>query len=346
MLDPKVLSSLVNAHHNTLQSLLHVEDVLNGRFIGMETHVRALILAVACGEPLLLVGPPGTAKSRLIRAFCGTIGLIDEDDLSKRGDGYFEYLLTPFTEPGELFGHYDIAALQRGEGMVRLEKGMMQNASVVFLDEVFNASSAILNSILAFMNERLFHDRGELRPARMRCMFAATNDVPRGGELRAVYDRFVLRSWVESVRDTPEELGGLIHRGWLETYAVGHPHENLARLLDKLDALRADIGRATTPDTVKRPDDKGLFGNLAHLVRTARQYSASAVSNRRLVKLSYIMTVHRMLRAVQESAQGKAKPAAELRLGRPELALFWTHFLDTIDPMVVQKLEKLPYPVE
>ncbi len=341
MLDPNTLSLLLAKHEGTFQKLLRVEEVLNRRFLGMESHVRALVLAVACGEPLLLVGPPGTAKSRLIRAFCGTIGIIDEDDLSKSRNGYFEYLLTPFSEPGELFGHYDIAALQGGKGMVRLEQGMMQNATVVFLDEVFNASGAILNSILAFMNERLFHDRGVIRKVRMRCMFAATNDVPRGGELRAVYDRFVLRSWVENVGDKPEELGALIHRGWVETYAVSHPHENLVGLLDALERLRDDIGGATRPDQVA-PLDKAVFGNLAHLVRTARQYNASAMSNRRLVKLSYIMTVHRMLRAVQEKRQ---TPAA-LRLGQPELALFWKHFLDTIDPMVVQKLEKLPFPME
>ncbi|WP_114859496.1 AAA family ATPase [Azospirillum brasilense] len=341
MLEPNAISAIIKAHEGTLKSLLHVEAMLNARFIGMDTHIRALILAVACGEPLLLVGPPGTAKSRLIRAFCGTIGIFDEDDPAKRSDGYFEYLLTPFTEPGELFGHYDIAALHDGKGMIRLEQGMMQNAKVVFLDEVFNASSAILNSILSFMNERLFHDRGEIRRARMRCMFAATNDVPRGGELRAVYDRFVLRSWVENVKDTPDDIGGLIQRGWQETYGT-HRHENLVQLLDNVEKLRADISRATKPGDGKPPANKALFGNLAHLVRTARQYNASAVSNRRLVKLSYIMTVHRMLRAVQEGQTAGKAPS----IGRPELALFWTYFLDGIDPMVVQKLEKLPFPME
>lgn len=341
MLDPIVLSSLVKVHEKTLKGLLHVEKVLNSRFIGMETHVRALTLAVACGEPLLLVGPPGTAKSRLIRAFCGTIGIFDEDDIAKRNDGYFEYLLTPFTEPGELFGHYDISALQGGKGIVRLEKGMMQNAKVVFLDEVFNASSAILNSVLSFMNERLFHDRGEIRRVQMRCMFAATNDVPRGGELRAVYDRFVLRSWVDNVQGTREDIGALIQRGWQETYGR-HTHENLSSLLDDVKALGDGIRGATKSGTESRADSTALFGNLAHLVKTARQYNASAVSNRRLVKLSYIMTVHRMLRAVQEeTAAGKP-----LTIGRPELALFWKHFLDSLDPMVVQKLEKLPFPME
>lgn len=345
MLDPGTLGALVKAHAKTLQNLLLVEELLNARFIGMNAHVRALILAVACGEPLLLVGPPGTAKSRLIRAFCGTIGLIDEDGDSQRDEDYFEYLLTPFTEPGELFGHYDISALHRGQGMIRMEAGMMQNARVVFLDEVFNASSAILNSILSFMNERLFHDRGQIRRVQMRCMFAATNDVPRGGDLRAVYDRFVLRSWVDNVNATSDDIGALIQRGWRETYGT-HTHKNLTSLLDEVKTLGDAIRAATTaiPATGDRPpsETKALFGNLAHLVKTARQHNASAVSNRRLVKLSYIMTVHRMLRAVQE----KTAPGRPLAIGAPELALFGRHFLDTIDPLVVQKLDKLPFPME
>ncbi|MQP66190.1 AAA domain-containing protein [Niveispirillum sp. SYP-B3756] len=340
MLGPDSLKSLVANHKNTLKLLLSVESLLKARFIGMDVHVRALILAVACGEPLLLVGPPGTAKSRLIRAFCGAIGVLDENDAASRHDSYFEYLLTPFTEPGELFGHYDIAALHERRGMIRLEEGMMQNAKVVFLDEIFNASSAILNSILSFMNERVFHDRGSVRPVAMHCMFAATNDVPRGGELRAIYDRFVIRSWVENVRDTPEEIGDLIQRGWLETYGT-HQTPNLTSLLDKLADLRREIRGLTRADTIKR-DNQTLLGNLSHLVKTARQYNASAVSNRRLVKFSYMMTMHRLLRAVEEGAETD-KP---LTIGRPELALFWKHLLDSVDPMVIQKMEKLPYPVE
>ena len=150
---------------------------------------------------MLLIGPPGTVKSRLIRAFCELIGLMDESDSNNRD--YFEYLLTPFTEPGELFGYYDISKATKGT-LERMDKGMIQHARVVYLDEVFNGSSAILNSILAFMNERIFHDRGERKPVALQCLFAATNRIPETPVLSAFFDRFLLRCKVENVRAMTE----------------------------------------------------------------------------------------------------------------------------------------------
>ena len=104
MFNPGVIRQLAKDHYQTFMKLQAVEKRLKARFADMDEVVDALILSVTSGEPLLLVGPPGTGKSRLIRAFCGLTGLLDEDDPGAKENGdYFEYLRTPFTEPGELF---------------------------------------------------------------------------------------------------------------------------------------------------------------------------------------------------------------------------------------------------
>ncbi len=190
MFAPKVLNDLATRHAAAFKSLHEIEVALNQRFYQMSDAVGALVLAVASGEPLLLIGDPGTAKSRLIRVFCGMVGVLDLDNLSDRKEDYFEYLLTPFTEPGELFGYYDITKAQQGQGLHRDTRMMMQKARVVYLDEIFNASSAILNTLLAFMNERYFHDRGDRIKVALECLFAATNfisDAPEvAGDLRSL----------------------------------------------------------------------------------------------------------------------------------------------------------------
>lgn len=340
MLDTTALNRLIAKHKKTLLALRAVEEALNGRFLHMERHTRALVLAVASGEPLLLVGPPGTAKSRLVRSFCGILGLLDEDAPDRRDASYFEYLLTPFTEPGELFGFYDVAAMRKGD-LKRMDDGMMQKARVVFLDEIFNASSAILNSILTFMNERLFHDRGTTVPVVMECMFGATNDTPKGSELKAVFDRFLLRSRVENEAAEPGNLRDLVARGWQETYAHHRRGPDGGDLLAGLRQLRADLGSEVDAGHLSSADTKAFYGNLAFLVKYAREAGASSMSNRRVVKMSYVMTLHRMYRAVVED---HSKPE-ELTMGAEELALLPAYFLDAADPRVIEKMGKLPYPM-
>jgi len=340
MFDRDALTLLCTRHEGALTGLAAVEQALNARFYGMAGPVRGLVLAVASGEPLLLIGPPGTAKSRLVRAFCGLIGLVDETRPAAGDGDYFEYLLTPFTEPGELFGYFDIARLHAREGLHRIDVGMMQHAKVVFLDEVFNGSSAILNSLLTFINERVFHDRGLVVPVAMECLFGATNEIPRAAELRAIFDRFLLRSRVDNVEESPQALASLMQYGWRDTYTPHGPDPALGGLLEGLVALRADIARLTSEHGLEPAPDPQFFGNLAHLVRIARQYGVSAMSNRRLVKMMSVMLLHRLYRTV---SAGDDPAAIDPAPGPEELALFWEYFLDSADPLVVDKMRRLAF---
>jgi MoxR-like ATPase len=338
MFPPKELNDLATRHAAALKGLHTIESVLNSRFFQMQEAVSALVLAVAAGEPLLLIGDPGTAKSRLIRVFCGMVGVLDLNNLSERKKEYFEYLLTPFTEPGELFGYYNIAAAQQGKGLHRDTALMMQEARVVYLDEIFNASSAILNTLLAFMNERYFHDRGSRVKVALECLFAATNLIPDAPELLAVYDRFLLRCKVEHAAAQPESIEQLLTAGWGETY--GEPQAGFAvrhDLLAQLGALREDIRQRTAAGALAPNKASPFYGELAPLINHARLAGLSAVSNRRLIKMIHVMLIHRLYQTAASDEPGQRAP---LELGPEQLILFRRFFLDRADDPQADLLER------
>ena len=150
-------------------------------FVDKQELIDLMMVAAVAQEPLLLVGPPGTAKSDLVLKFKDALGLADED--------YFEYMLTRFTEPSEIIGPIDINQLRDGR-YIRREQGKLPTARLAFLDEIFKSNSAILNILLTIINERKFYQDGVPQPVRLRVLFAATNEVPEQGELAALKDRF------------------------------------------------------------------------------------------------------------------------------------------------------------
>jgi MoxR-like ATPase len=308
---------IVNAHYRTLQDLQRVHRELDRRFAGLEDATLALILSAASGEPLLLIGPPGTAKSMLIKTFCELVGVDREGSASR----YFEYLLTPFTEPGELFGFYDPSKLTKEGTLERIHAdSMMQSAHVVFLDEVFKGSSAILNALLSFMNERAFYDRGRRHSVPMQCLFAATNELPDSEELQAIWDRFSLRCRVENVAADRGRIADMLAKAWPLTYGTRSQGPSAPHLLEELHALRETIrGAAELFDP-----DPGTLGVVTQLVELARTHGLSQVSNRRMVKFVYVMLVHRVYDCVRAGDAG----ATAIALRPEELRLLPKYFLD------------------
>src|SRR5437763_221011 len=161
--------------------LAMIAQALEARFLGKEEVIRLLLIATVAGEHAVLIGPPGTAKSALIRTFSKL--------LQAR---YFEYLLTRFTEPNEIFGPVDIAAFREGR-YVRRTEGMLPDSEIVFLDEVFKSNSAILNALLTLLNERRYTSGGQVLRCPILSCFGASNEVPSDETLTAIYDRFILR---------------------------------------------------------------------------------------------------------------------------------------------------------
>src|SRR6266568_335978 len=161
-------------------------------FVAKQELIDLMVVAAVAQEPLLLVGPPGTAKSDLVLKFKDALGIADED--------YFEYMLTRFTEPSEIIGPIDISQLREGR-YIRREQGKLPTCRLAFLDEIFKSNSAILNILLTIINEKKFYQDGVPQPVRLRVLFAATNEIPEQSELAALKDRFCLKAESRSVQE-------------------------------------------------------------------------------------------------------------------------------------------------
>lgn len=187
--------------------------------------VEAIVLAAVAGEHVLLIGPPGTAKSeaarRVARAF---------------GGNYFEYLLGKFSEPSELFGPTDLRKLKEGI-LETATAGMLPEAEIAFLDEVFAGSTAILNSLLTLLNERVYKRGGTSLRCPLRVCIGASNGLPEEESLAAFADRFLVRCFIEPVADSmlEELLAGGRQRVELPSGDLGE----LDRLSDK--AAQVDL---------------------------------------------------------------------------------------------------------
>jgi MoxR-like ATPase len=173
--------------------------ILDRRFLDKQEIIRLLVISTIAGEHMVIVGPPGTAKSAIIRLFAK---LIDAR--------YFEYLLTRFTEPNELFGPVDMGAFREGEYRRRTQN-MLPEAEIVFLDEVFKANSAILNSLLTLLNERRYMNGAQSLECPLLSVFGATNEVPNDENLQAIFDRFLIR--VQSNNLDSYHFHNLVNRG-------------------------------------------------------------------------------------------------------------------------------------
>lgn len=177
---------------------LGLEKRLNAELFEREEVVSGLLCAALAGEHVLLLGPPGTAKSALASQFCGGV----------KGAKYFEWLLSKFSAPEELFGPISLQGL-KADKYERKTAGKLPEAHVAFLDEIFKANSAILNSLLTAINERKFHNNGTASQIPLKLVIGASNELPEGPELEALYDRFLLRYWVGYIKN-PESFIGMI----------------------------------------------------------------------------------------------------------------------------------------
>ena len=205
-----------------------VIEPLKRRFVGRDEVVDLIALAVTAGEHLFLHGPPGTAKSALIRQFARAV----------RGS-YFEYLLTRFSEPNEVFGPIDLARLREGT-VATVTTGMLPEGEFIFLDELFNANSAILNNLLTVLNERIYRRGAETHQLPLLSLFAASNHLPEDEALRALFDRFLLRCHVDNLKR--EEMPRLLEAGWELERAV--PLESSVSAADLRRGARDLPGRA------------------------------------------------------------------------------------------------------
>ncbi len=279
-------------------------------FVAKQPLIDLMCVAAVAQEPLLLVGPPGTAKSDLVIKFKDALRIPDGE--------YFEYLLTRFTEPSEVFGPIDIAELREGR-YLRRDRGKLPTARLVFLDEIFKANSAILNSLLTVINERKFYQDGQPVPVKLRVLLAATNELPENAELAALKDRFCLKAACRSVQDEhfleliDAGLDAYTHRElnqkpWIEGHASLEDFVKAHRWLTHVLARRTigTDGRELRDRELYFSDE--LLRELRRVLKTLVREDGVFVSDRKVVKL------YRLLRTHAWIVHGGAVERADLRL--------------------------------
>lgn len=171
-------------------NLGELRKALAGAFLEREEEIDGALTALVARQHVLFLGPPGTAKSALTRALCGAV----------EGANYFKWLLTKFTTPEEVFGAISLKGLEADEYR-RVTARKLPEATVAFLDEVFKANSAILNSLLSILEEREFDNGGAPMVCPLASCFGASNELPKDASLGALFDRFTLRYWVAPLTD-------------------------------------------------------------------------------------------------------------------------------------------------
>jgi len=249
---------------------------LKAQFVSRGEVIDLMGVALASSESLFLHGPPGTAKSALIHA------------LAKRVDGRcFDYLLTRFTEPSEIFGPFDIRRLREGDLITNTE-GMLPEAELVFLDELLNANSAILNSLLMALNERTFRRGRETRQLPALLFMGASNHLPQDESLHALFDRFLLRVRCEMLPE--EHLGAVLEAGWALEAKRGAPPATTG---DKAAALQVAEVRQLQ-QAIPTVDLSGVRPAYITLVGRLRR-AGLPISDRRAVKMQRAVAASALL---------------------------------------------------
>lgn len=257
------------------QKLATLLAQLNEGLVERDEAMKLALLSLLAGENILLVGPPGTAKSLISRQVAKAL----KDD-GKEGASHFEYLLTKFSTPEEIFGPLSISKLKE-DRFERNTAGYLPSVQVAFLDEIFKASSSILNALLTILNERIYHNGAVVQKVPLRSLIAASNELPTGQEeLGALYDRFLLRSFVNYVSEDN------LHR--LFTVGNGEQLEQLNQLtLGELVELDNKIASVKIPESIQNAV-LDIFRKHKELFKEDRR---EGVSDRRIVKVIRLLKV-------------------------------------------------------
>ena len=273
---------------NVVSDLDDVVNLLQSSFVAKDEIIEMLAISAIAQEHVLLAGPPGTGKSELIKRFAQ---LTTEPESGGASIPYFEYLLTRFTEPNEIFGPVDIKAFRDGAGYHRICDGMLPQAEVVFLDEIFKANSAILNALLTVLNERTFYNGGRREAVPLLLLVGATNEMTEDSDLAALYDRFPVRLWSDNIPDN--HFDKLFVRGWQqECLRIREGHQiNLSNITNSR-SLRllhqslneVDFNNVAQPyrELIRRIRSEGIVISDRRAIKMLKLIGAAAIRRGRL----------------------------------------------------------------
>lgn len=246
-------------------SLQKFRGSLNNAFLERTPVIDGLLAAVITKQNAFLFGLPGTGKSELVRAVSNGF----------TGSSFFGYLLSPTTDPSELFGPVAVSKLLKDE-YSRDVQGYLPTANIAFLDELFRGSSAVLNSLLTILNERTFNNGKEVLTTPIQSIVAATNSFPQEEALQAFCDRFLFRPTVDLLKaPTSKRL--------LDTWALDIEQ----RPTVESNLSYADLGKLQEEATLIAPSDEFLdsFAQVFEMLATR----GITVSDRRRVQILKFM---------------------------------------------------------
>ncbi len=270
----------------TRKKLLAIEGELNDSFLERHEESRGLLCALVARENVLLLGPPGTAKSALAQALCAR--LQKDGGAEDAADGYFYTLLTRTSTPEQLFGPVSIKALEN-DSYARKTAGYLPEARVAFIDEIFKGNSAVLNGMLSILNERVYVNDGRRQTVPLKLCIGASNELPADREeLDALWDRFLLRFQTSYLSDASFEamlLGANV--------GTGNADSPTSLTADELEAACAAASEVKTSH---------LVGSLGAIRRSLREARVTA-SDRRYARGLSLVRANAFLDGRAEAAE-------------------------------------------
>ena len=222
----------------------YILKYLNSGLFEKEEAIRLSLLALIAGESLFFIGPPGTAKSMISRRM---------QKVFKENNtiNYFEYLLNEFSTPDEIFGPVSLKELEQ-DNYKRIIDGYMPKANIVFLDEIWKAGPAILNTLLTIINEKKFHNGNQIENVPLLALTAASNELPENNRgLEALWDRFIIRVKVDTIGNeesfikmiTDSKNNEIIPSDKIKQYLITKK---------ELESFQQEIEKVQIPNTVKQ----------------------------------------------------------------------------------------------
>lgn len=211
---------------------------MNNLFVERDELVKLMQLAITTGTNLLMLGPPGTAKSAITYELCGRI----------ENANYFQWMLNKTSDPSEILGSFSVKAMENDKFM-RITTGKLPEAHIAFMDEVFKSNAPTLNALLTIMNEHIFYNDGKAQDVPLISMFGASNEPPEDESLDAMYDRFIFRMNVQYVHDAANKKR--MHSNYIDNRAglLGMTAKTTISLAE-LQALQAAAKMVKVPKDI------------------------------------------------------------------------------------------------